>query len=110
MDINQLRTTKKMADLQPTACTFVPGLGYVRLGEHRFPDKVRCPPSDCLPPDDAQDGTIGSFIVPGAAVATVRMFWRAEQKLWQPISPLSANRLAFKPAYLAAHGWKLDNG
>ena len=110
MDISQLRTSRAMALHQRTACTFITGLGYVRLGEQRMPDEVVFPPSACLPPADTPHGTLFGFIPPGASTASVRLVWLADVLLWQPVSPLAGNRLAFRPAYLAAHGRRLDQG
>ena len=106
MDINQLRTTRELALRQRTACTLIPGMGYVRLGEHRFPDTVIYPPSACTPPEGAEDMSLHHFIPPGGEKPTVMLYWLAEDHLWQPISPTAGNRLAFRPAYLAALGWK----
>jgi hypothetical protein len=110
MDINQLRTTRAMALRQRTACTLVPGLGYIRLGEVNMPDRIIFPPSACTPPDETPDMTLFDFIPPGATLPSVKMHWLADDRLWQPLSITAGNRMAYRPAFLAAHGWKLADG
>jgi hypothetical protein len=107
MDINLLRTTRQAALMDRTACTLVPGIGYLRLGELRLPDKVIYPPSACLPPPGTPDMTLFDFLTPGTTEPSVKMFWLADLLLWQSPSPLVGNRMAYRPAYLAALGWKL---
>lgn len=110
MDINQLRTTLDFARKNRTACSLVPGMGYMRLGDPVFPDKPINPPAACTPPDDAPDMSLHQFKRPGDEQPSVSMHWLADDRLWQPLSALTGNRMAFRPAYLAAHGWKLANG
>lgn len=107
MNINQLKTTAGMAHLQRTACTLIPGIGYVRLGDHRMPEVAINPPSACLPPEGTPDLAIASFIVPGTTEPSIKLQWKADLLLWMPLSPIAGNRLAYRPAYLAAIGWKL---
>lgn len=107
MNISQLRTTNAMAHHERTAHTLIPGIGYVRLGEHPMPADPKLPASACLPPEGTPDLVIGKFILPGTTEPSIMMQWHAEKLLWAPLSPISGNRLAYRPAYLAALGWKL---
>lgn len=107
MDISQLRSNRQFALLQPTAHVLVPGLGYVRLGDHRMPEQPKGPPSGCLPPQGTPNMALFGFIMPGGTLPTVQMHWLADLLLWQPTALTTGNRMAYRPAYLAAHGWKL---
>lgn len=107
MNIAQLKSTREAAHDQRISHTLVPGLGYVRLGEPLMPANPVFPVAACLPPEGTPDLTIMAFILPGTTEPSIRLQWMAEKLVWAPLSPIAGNRLAYRPGYLAAHGWKL---
>lgn len=107
MNIDQLKATPQAAHADKTQHTLVPGLGYVRLGPQPMPKNPVNPPEVCTPPAGIADLAMAQFILPGMEEPSIRMQWRAAEKLWAPLSPIAGNRLGYTPAYLAAVGWKL---
>lgn len=84
---------------------FLEGIGHIHLGEPQMP---KYPIFDnCDPPSIIADGTI-HFLNPPVerGAPPVPMRWHAATKEWESLRRSAGNRVAFKSAYLGAHGWR----
>lgn len=85
---------------------FIPGQGYVNIGPPPMPADPIGVADDCKPPSVAVSSSY-HLLQPPMGAEKMKMQW--SEGSWVP--PLGAGkRMAFTPAYLAAHGWTYVSG
>jgi hypothetical protein len=89
---------------RPTAAAFVPGAGYVSLGDPPMPAHRIFPTERCSPPLDTPDRSVHELWSPDKA-KVIKFAWMRSIRTWQVLQLGVANRLGFTPSYLAAYGW-----
>lgn len=87
----------------PSAYRFVPGKGYIRMGQPPIPESPMAAAADCEPPLVAVEGSAHMLQPPNEA-EPMSMLWSLSTKTWMPYLG-NGRRVAFTSAYLAAHGW-----
>jgi len=98
-----MRTSDQATALRnPTAHAFVRGVGYLFIGAPAININPIYGVGDCQPPLDTPDGSMHHLQTPNNGPLEEL---RYERNLWWPALG-RGRRLAFTPAYLAAHGWK----
>lgn len=87
----------------PAEHKLVPRMGWLHLGELPVPTQPILGPAACLPPDGAADGSL-HLLKPRNGEVGLPFTWLAGLQQWQPHG--RGRREAFRPVYLAAHGWQ----
>ena len=84
---------------------FIPGIGYMHVGTPDLRRPAIHTPIACTPSDTVEDMDKVELLAPSGA--KIKFFWIKEKALFRVIQAGKGNRVAFSPAYLASHGWRL---
>jgi hypothetical protein len=88
----------------PCCHVFHHGRGYIHVGHPPMPPKAVAAAGEASPPSPAAHES-WHVLIPPQGGKGIALKWLGDKKVWVPVIG-TGNRIAFSPAYLAAHGWK----